>query len=102
MEYGEAAGTRLSRHSNITYVISRNGLLQSPSASPGLIGGNRGLWALRVPLESMGALVHPNMFSLAQAAAAFTDDGDLKDAALATRLDELVRAFAGYTGKLVG
>jgi chromate reductase len=37
------------------------------SASPAMIGGNRGLWALRVPLEALGAFVFPNMFSLAQA-----------------------------------
>lgn len=89
----------LSRYRPMPFINKPTLLL---SASPGLIGGNRGLWALRVPLESMGALVHPNMFSLSQAAAAFADDGDLKDAALGTRLDEMVRGFAGYAGKLVG
>ena len=37
-------------------------------------GGNRGLWALRIPLEHLGARVFPDMFSLAQAHQAF--DGD--------------------------
>ena len=41
------------------------GLLMS--ASPSMIGGNRGLWALRVPLEHLGARIYPDMFSLAQA-----------------------------------
>ena len=36
------------------------------SASPSMSGGNRGLWALRVPLEHLGADVYPDMFSLAQ------------------------------------
>ena len=39
-----------------------------------MVGGNRGLWALRVPLEHLGARIYPDMFSLAQAHAAF-DDG---------------------------
>ena len=40
----------------------RNGLLLS--ASPSMVGGNRGLWALRVPFEHLGARVYPDMFSL--------------------------------------
>ena len=39
MEYGEAAGTRLSRL--ISHMSYQNGLLQSPSASPGLISWDR-------------------------------------------------------------
>ena len=35
----------------------RHGLLLS--ASPSMGGGNRGLWALRVPLEHLGARVYP-------------------------------------------
>src|SRR6266576_4686631 len=31
------------------------------SASPSMVGGNRGLWALRVPLEHLGARVYPDM-----------------------------------------
>lgn len=37
------------------------------SASPSMVGGNRGLWALRIPLEHLGTRVYPDMFSLAQA-----------------------------------
>ena len=47
----------------------RHGLLLS--ASPSMVGGNRGLWALRVPLEHLGARIYPDMFSLAQAHKAF-------------------------------
>ena len=52
------------------------------SASPSMAGGNRGLWALRIPMEHLGARVYPDMFSLAQAHEAFGDDGNLKDAKL--------------------
>ena len=40
-----------------------------------MVGGNRGLWALRIPLEHLGARVYPDMFSLAQAHLAFVTTG---------------------------
>jgi NAD(P)H-dependent FMN reductase len=63
------------------------------SASPSLVGGNRGLWALRVPLEHLGTRVYPDMFSLADAYQAFTADGDLTDEGLRRRLGDTVSAF---------
>ena len=36
-----------------------------------MAGGNRGLWALRIPLEHLGARIFPDMFSLAMAHKAF-------------------------------
>ncbi|MEV8098005.1 NAD(P)H-dependent oxidoreductase [Kitasatospora sp. NPDC085879] len=63
------------------------------SASPSMVGGNRGLWALRVPLEHLGTRVYPDMFSLARAHQAFTDDGDLADPGLRARLAETVGSF---------
>ncbi len=50
----------------------QHGLLMS--ASPSMAGGNRGLWALRIPLEHLGARIFPKMFSLAQAHKAFDAD----------------------------
>src|SRR4249919_3648076 len=68
----------------------RHGLLLS--ASPSLAGGNRGLWALRIPLEHLGARTYPDMFSLAAAHKAF--DGDhLADTALQARFEKTVDAF---------
>ncbi|MFI1304185.1 NADPH-dependent FMN reductase [Streptomyces sioyaensis] len=63
------------------------------SASPSLVGGNRGLWALRVPLEHLGTRVYPDMFSLASAHEGFAEDGQLTDPALQERLHETVTAF---------
>ena len=68
----------------------RHGLLMS--ASPSLAGGNRGLWALRVPFEHLGARIFPDMFSLAMAHKAFAGD-DLADSALRARFDKNVQAF---------
>lgn len=63
------------------------------SASPGLVGGNRGLWALRVPLELLGTHVYPTMFSLASADKAFAEDGSLVDAGQQKRLFGLIEEF---------
>lgn len=63
------------------------------SASPSLVGGNRGLWALRVPLEHLGTRVYPDMFSLARAHQGFAEDGLLTDPGLQQRLAETVEAF---------
>jgi chromate reductase, NAD(P)H dehydrogenase (quinone) len=63
----------------------KHGLLLS--ASPSMVGGNRGLWALRIPLEHLGARVYPDMFSLAQAHEAFDDEGRIADPELQERFD---------------
>src|SRR3569833_399603 len=63
--------------------IGRHGLLLS--ASTGQVGGLRGLWALRVPLEGLGAHVYPDMFGLAHAETAFTAGDDLADPAQGER-----------------
>jgi chromate reductase len=69
----------------------RHGLLMS--ASPSMMGGNRGLWALRVPLEHLGARVYPDMFSLARAHQAFDDDGHIADPQLQQRFEQTITAF---------
>lgn len=63
------------------------------SASPSMAGGNRGLWALRVPLEHLGARIYPDMFSLAQAHAAFDENGSIADERLRRRLDDTIANF---------
>lgn len=50
------------------------------SASPSMVGGNRSLWSLRVPLEHLGVRVYPGMFSLAQAHTAYDEYGRIADA----------------------
>lgn len=63
------------------------------SASPSMVGGNRGLWSLRIPLEALGAFVHPEMFSLALADKAFDKNGDLKDEGLGKTLRAMLVGF---------
>lgn len=69
----------------------KQGLLMS--ASPSMVGGNRGLWSLRIPLEHLGARVYPDMFSLAQAHTAFADDGRIANDLLQKRFEDTIRCF---------
>jgi chromate reductase, NAD(P)H dehydrogenase (quinone) len=69
----------------------RHGLLLS--ASPSMVGGNRGLWAVRIPLEHLGARIYPDMFSLAQAHQSFGPDGRLDSDVLQQRFDATIVAF---------
>ncbi len=69
----------------------RQGLLMS--ASPSMVGGNRGLWSLRVPLEHLGARVYPDMFSLSQAHQAFGENGRIANATLQSRFESTIECF---------
>ena len=69
----------------------RHGLLMS--ASPSMAGGNRGLWALRVPFEHLGARLYPDMFSLAQAHTAFSAEGRIANGQLQERFDANIVNF---------
>lgn len=63
------------------------------SASPGPVGGHRGLIALRVPLEGLGARLHSDMFWLAGADRAFAADGGLADPGQDARLSGVIGGF---------
>jgi chromate reductase, NAD(P)H dehydrogenase (quinone) len=67
------------------------------SASPSMAGGNRGLWALRVPLEHLGARVFPDMFSLAQAHNALDPAGRIANEQLNQRFELNIKAFMDLT-----
>jgi hypothetical protein len=58
-----------------------------------MIRGNRGLWALRVPLEHLGARIYPDMFSLARARNAFDDAGGIADDRLRRRFHDTIVKF---------
>ncbi len=78
----------------------KHGLLLSASIS--LVGGIRGLWHLRVPLEGLGTMLHPDMFALATAHQAFDEEGHLKDPALRERLVSLIRGYVDFGRRLSG
>jgi len=66
------------------------------AASPGALGGVRVLWQARVPFEVIGTHVFPGMMGLPGAAAAFDDQGHLKDEKTAKRLNDLINQFVEY------
>lgn len=70
------------------------------SASPRYNGGNRGLWALRVPLEHLGANVYPEMFSIPNADDGFTADGRLAVPKDAKKLQGMVDGFVTLVKKV--
>jgi NAD(P)H-dependent FMN reductase len=73
---------------------AKQGLLMS--ASPAMVGGNRGLWALRIPFEHLGARLYPDMFSLAQAHEAFDDEGRIVNATLRSRFEKTIECFMDF------
>ena len=75
-----------------------HGLLMS--TSPRYNGGNRGLWALRVPLEHLGANVFPDMFSIPNADDGFTEDGKLASPKDEGRLERTVEGFLALVRKV--
>jgi NAD(P)H-dependent FMN reductase len=69
------------------------------SASNGPIGGIRGLWQLRIPLEGLGMFVHPDMYILPHAPEMFDEAGRLKEAPRQQRLEQLVADYVATVRK---
>ena len=65
------------------------------AASPGNLGGVRGLLTVRQVLTTLGVLVVPTQFAVSHAASAFAEDGSLKD----ERQHESVRAVVSRTDR---
>jgi chromate reductase len=63
------------------------------AASPSMTGGKIGLWALRQPLEHLGARVYPDMFALAQAHQAFNPVGRIADSKLQNWFETTIECF---------
>lgn len=70
------------------------------SATPSLVGGVRGLMSLRISFESLGTWVYPKMFTLAQAPAAFNDDGTLVSEDLSKMLNAMVADYCSAAAAL--
>ncbi|MEO1480573.1 MAG: NAD(P)H-dependent oxidoreductase [Myxococcota bacterium] len=72
------------------------------ATSPGPVGGARGLWQLRIPLEGIGAYVHPQMYSLPFGDKALTDNGRLAEEDKQERLTALIGEFLRAADALNG
>lgn len=63
------------------------------AASPGKLGGLRGMVHVRAILQNIGVMVVPSQFALSQAHKAFDDAGDLADEGQRAALEQVVRAL---------
>jgi len=70
------------------------------SASPGGLGGLRGLVTLRMLLSNLGMVVVPEQFALSGAGDAFNEDGTLKDDKKSEAVRGVARALVSATSKL--
>lgn len=70
------------------------------SASPGALGGLRGLVHVRSILSSIGVTVLPDQVAVGQAFQAFAEDGQLKDPAQQAQVEALGTQLATVIAKL--
>jgi NAD(P)H-dependent FMN reductase len=70
------------------------------AASPGNLGGVRGLFTVRQVLTTLGTLVVPTQFALPRAAEAFDEAGRLKDAAQQKAVESVVGELCTITARL--
>ena len=72
------------------------------SASPGALGGLRGLVHVRSILGNIGVIVLPDQIAVAKAHEAFNADGSLKDAKQQAGIEGLGHTLASFLLKLKG
>jgi NAD(P)H-dependent FMN reductase len=70
------------------------------AASPGALGGLRGLNSVRTVMTDLKALVLPEQMALSRAGSAFADDGSLLDKGNAERLQAMIERLLDVTRKL--
>lgn len=72
------------------------------AASPGALGGLRGLVHVRAILGNIGVLVVPDQIAIARAPDAFTSEGGLKDATQQANVEKIARTVTNLAAKLKG
>ena len=70
------------------------------SASPGQLGGLRGLVTVRSILGNIGVLLLPDQVAVSQAHLAFDDNGRLKDSKQQGSIESLGRKLTELLGRL--
>jgi len=70
------------------------------SASPGALGGLRGLVTVRSILGNIGVIVLPDQTAVSKAGEAFNSDGSLKDAKQQAGIEKLGATLASFLVKL--
>jgi len=72
------------------------------SASPGALGGLRGLVTVRSLLSNLNVIVLPTQVAVPKAHEAFDAEGKLKDAKQQASIETLGRDLAGFLAKIKG
>jgi len=73
------------------------------STSTSVVGGARGLWQTRIPLEGCGVSVHTGMFFNGPALQLFGEDGvSIRDPKMAEGIGRLMGEYVVWAGKLKG
>jgi len=83
-------------------VAFKNKVATLMSASPGALGGLRGLTHVRSILSNIGVIVLPEQIAVAQAHEAFNPDGSLKDPKQQAGIEGLGHTLASFLMKLKG
>ncbi|MDB6029448.1 MAG: NADPH-dependent reductase [Verrucomicrobiales bacterium] len=83
-------------------VCFRGKIVSLLSASPGGLGGLRGLVHLRSILGNIGAIVLPDQVAISAAHDAFNEAGNLKDERKAKQVANVARVLVETTKKLIG
>lgn len=83
-------------------VCFRGKVVSLLSASPGQLGGLRGLVHLRAILGNIGAIVLPDQLAISKAHEAFDDAGNLKDPKRAEQVKGIARGLVEFLKKLGG
>jgi chromate reductase len=81
-------------------VAFRGKVVALMAASPGALGGLRGLVTVRSILSNIGVIVVPNQVAVARAFEAFTPEGALKDANQHDSIVQLGKGLAEFLQKL--
>lgn len=66
------------------------------SASPGAMGGIRGLWHSRVPFEALGSYVYPEMLAVGKASEIISADLQVSDEKVKMNIERLADEFVGH------
>ena len=71
------------------------------SASPGALGGLRGLVHVRAILGNIGVMVLPDQVAVSKAHEAFAADGTLSDKTQAARVEKLGAQLARHVARML-
>lgn len=71
------------------------------AASPGALGGLRGLQSLRALLQNINVTVYAEMLAVRSAHEVFDESGTIQDPKWESRIESLVASYVDFSGKLV-